>query len=142
MAREEVFDTQQGEGHTYNPYVAQDQGLTYTPPSDPPTLPSDDPQGAEVAAGFAPSMEDANPDAEILPSRVDNKDLDLLDDINLTLRTNSETGHLANIKVQVKDGIVTLLGTVPAEEDIGRVHAIVAELDGVDEVRNHLEVKV
>ena len=138
LANEEHFDTQHSDGHTLNPHLAQEQGLTYTPPTDPPVQASDDPQGAEIAAGFAPSMEDTNPDAEILPATVDNNDLDLLDDIYVALRYNSETAHLNNIKVQVKDGVVNLLGTVSSEEDIVQVYEVVNRLAGVVRIKNNL----
>ncbi len=46
-------DTQHGDGTAYYPLKAQQQGLVYVPPDDPPILPSDDPQGIEIAAGFA-----------------------------------------------------------------------------------------
>jgi hypothetical protein len=142
LAVEELIDTRHGEGHTYNPQQAVEQGLSYTPPSDPPVVPSEgDPQGAEIAAGFAPSMEDANPAAEVLPSRVDNNDLDLEVNTYQALRNNSETAHLTNIKVQVNQGVVSLLGTVFSEDDLPRVYTIVSGLDGVVEVRNHLTVR-
>ncbi len=141
LAVDELVDNQHGEGHTYNPQQAEEQGLTYTPPSDPPVVPSeDDLQGAEIAAGFAPRMEDTDPDAEILPRRVDSNDLNLQENVYVTLRNNSETGHLTNIKIQVDQGVVSLLGTVFSRDDIPRVYAIVSELDGVVEVRNQLTV--
>jgi hypothetical protein len=140
LATEELFKTQQGDGHTYNPFHAQDQGLTYTPPTDPPVLPTDDSQGVEIAAGFALCMENSFPNAECLPPTVDNNDLDLLNDIYLALHYNSETGHLTNVKVQVNEGVVSLLGTVFSEDDIGLVHEIVRGLEGVVGIRNHLQV--
>lgn len=142
LAERHHYDTQRGEGHTHDPFLAQDQGLTYTPPTDPPTLPSEDaPEGIEVATGFAPSMESSDPDVERLPPHVDDSDLDLVDDVYLMLRNNSETGHLTNIKVQVHNGVVNLLGTVPSEDDIARVHAIVSEMDGVNAVQNNLQTR-
>ena len=137
----EPFKTKYDDGHTLNPHVAQDQGLVYTPPTDPPVLPGDAPQGAEVAAGFAMSMEETDPDVEMLPRWVDNNDLDLRDDIYIALRNNSETGHLTNVKVQVEDGVVNLIGTVTSEDDIGMVQDIVQELDGVRGVKNNLQVE-
>ena len=136
----EPFKTNESDGHTLNPYVAQEQGLVYTPPTDPPVLPGDDPQGAEVAAGFATSMEETNPDIERLPDEIDNNDLDLRDDIYIALHNNSETGHLTNVKVQVEDGVVNLVGTVTSEDDIGMVQSIVQELEGVLDVNNNLQV--
>lgn len=140
LADDQVFKTQDSDGHTLNPFVAEDQGLTYTPPTDPPTLASEDPQGAEIAAGFATSMEQTDPDVRDLPPSVDNNDLDLQDDVYLALRNNSETGHLTTVKVQVDEGVVNLIGTVESEDDIARVQTIVAGLEGVREIRNNLLV--
>lgn len=140
LAAEEVYDTQHTDGHTYNPYTAQEQGLVYTPPSDPPVLPSDGPQGAEVAAGFAPSMAESDPDVEVLPSHVDNNDADLAEDVLTALRVNSETSTLDDIHVAVRAGVVRLSGTVSTESDLALAEQIVAYLDGVRTVVNHLEV--
>jgi hypothetical protein len=136
-----MYNTQDSDGHTYDVNQAWDQGLTYTPPTDPPILAGDDPQGAEIAAGFAPSMEASNPDVEDLPWTVDNNDLDLLDDVKLALQINSETGDLTNVRVEVTDGIVNLSGTVQNEQDIWLVEEIVADLPGVVDVNNNLEVE-
>ena len=43
------------DGETDDPYVASQEGLTYIPPTDPPFVPSDDPQGIEIAAGTGAS---------------------------------------------------------------------------------------
>lgn len=140
LADEQHFKTKDSDGHTYNPRQAAAQGLTYTPPTDPPTLPSEeDPQGAAVGAGFAPSMEASDPDVERLPDHLDNNDLDLRDDVYTALRTNGETFHLTQVKVQVDEGVVNLLGTVPTEDDISRVHAVVKTLSGVAAVQNNLQ---
>jgi hypothetical protein len=55
------IDTAHSDGSTDNPMVAQRQGLVYTPPSDPPVLPSADGQNVTVAAGFASSLEETDP---------------------------------------------------------------------------------
>lgn len=142
MATEDIFDTAHSDGHTYNPEIAMEQGLVYTPPTDEPVRPSDDPQGVEIAAGFAPSMEATDPDEEDLPPRVDNNDLELQDDVYLALRNNSETMNLDDVTVRVDDGVVTLLGTVQTEDDIALASSIVTELEGVDEVRNKLTLAI
>jgi hypothetical protein len=143
LASGQSYDTQHGEGHTFNPEEAEEQGLVYTPPTDPPVLPSDDPQGVDIATGYAPSMEDADPDVEDLPPEVDDSDLDLLDAprVEIALRNNSETQHLTKIKVQVSSGVVTLLGSVPGDEDIDLVYAILNDLDGVVEIRDYLSIE-
>ena len=141
LTTDRAFDTQQSEGHTFDPWKAEDQGLTYTPPSDPPVVPSeDDPQGAEIAAGFAPSMEASDADVEDLPERVDNRNLDLEEDIYEALRYNSETRDLRDIRVYVHNGIVSLFGTVPGDEDLAQVYNIVGGLEGV--IRVHDEIQV
>jgi len=137
---ENPIDTQHSDGSTDDPFVAQDQGLVYTPPSDPPVLPSDDPQGAEIAAGFASSMEESNPDVEVLPERVDNQDADLAEDVAVSLQNNSETSHLQDIRILVRNGIVRLRGTVFSEDDLAIVDEQIRDLDGVVDLRNELEV--
>lgn len=139
---EGLIDTQHSDGSTTNPADAEEQGLVYTPPHDPPVIPSDDLQGAEIGAGFASSMEESNPDVEVLPQRVDNNDLDLEEDIATQLRLNSETSHLENVEVQVQDGIVLLQGTVFSDDDIAIVEYLIRDLEGVVDVVNELYVDV
>jgi len=128
-------------GRTFQPRKAVEEGLSYTPPRDPPTVPShDDPQRSEVAAGFAASMEDTDPDVRILPDRVDSGDLEIQEDITLALRYNSETTHLTDVSALVSQGIVRLHGTVPSEDDISQVYDIVSNLEGVVRVISQLEV--
>ena len=141
LSQESRIDTQHTDGSTYDPYEAQDQGLVYTPPTDPPVVPSDDLQGVEVATGFGQSMEESDPDVERLPPRVDNNDWDLVDDIEEVLKYNSETSTLGSLRVRVRDGIVTLTGYVSSEDDIAIVDRVVGDLDGVRRVINRLEVK-
>ncbi len=105
VAQEELIDTQHSDGSTYNPQQAQEQGLVYMPPADPPVLPDEDFQGAEIAAGFAPSMEDVDPSAEVLPIRVENNDLDVQEDIYTVLQTNSETSKLDNPQGALKEAL-------------------------------------
>jgi osmotically-inducible protein OsmY len=141
LAPEQVFDTQHGEGHTYNPQVAAEQGLTYTPPTDPPVVSSlDDPQEAEVAAGFAPSMEEAGPAERDLPPSVAEKDLDLQEYVERSLHYNSETAHLTDVRVAVNSRVVSLRGTVPVQGDIGLAYSVVREVPGVLEVRSYLHI--
>lgn len=137
-----VYKTKHSDGHTNNIHVAWDQGLTYTPPDDPATVPSaDSPWGLELAAGFATSVEEAGIETEDLPENVDDNDLDLLDDIYLALHNNSETAHLTNIKVQVEDGVVNLWGTVTDENDIAVISEILTDLEGVVEIIDNLEIE-
>ena len=141
LTTERAYDTKQTEGHTFDPWKAEDQGLTYTPPSDPPVVPSeDDPQGADVAAGFAPSMEASGADVEDVPERVEDRNLDLEENIYEALRYNSETRHLQDVRVYVHNGIVSLFGSVPSDQDQALVYNVVSGLKGV--VRIHDEIQV
>ncbi len=142
LAQDSWFNTQRGEGHSYDSEEAWQQGLTYTPPHDPPTITSDNPGGLEIGAGFAPSMEETNPDEEKLPARVDNNAFDLQEDVYLALRYNSETMNLADrIKIRVDEGVVTLEGRVESEQDIALIDELITDLEGVAELNNRLEVE-
>jgi osmotically-inducible protein OsmY len=113
--------------------------LVWEPPLDPPVVPSDDLQGAEIAAGFGSSIEDDNWEIANLPERVDDNDADLEEDLRMNLRHNSETTHLEHVRIYVRNGIVYLRGTVPNEEDITIVDEFVRDNDSVMDVRNELE---
>lgn len=135
----DIIDTAHSDGSTNNVQVAMDQGLVYDPPTDPPVVPSDDLQGAEIAAGFASSIED-EPEVEDLPESVDDNDEDIEQDIRRELRYNSETTHLDDVRVYVRDGVAYLRGTVLDEDDISIVEEFVRDLDLVEEIENELEV--
>lgn len=135
----DMIDTADTDGSTQNVQIAMEQGLVYTPPTDPPVIPSDDPQGVEIAAGFASSIED-EVEVENLPDSVNNNDSDAEDDIRSALRYNSETSHLDHIVVHVLDGIAYLRGTVLDEADSSLVEDFVTDLNVVDEVYNEIRI--
>jgi hypothetical protein len=138
----ERFSAQNGIGQTYNAQRAAAQGLSYTPPADPPTiLNEDDPQGVEIAAGFAHCMDDTDPGVRILPERVADSDLGIQRDVFLELRCSGETSHLTNVTALVNRGVVSLFGTVRSEGDIALAYRIVSGLEGVVRVISHLEVE-
>jgi hypothetical protein len=136
----DIIDTAHTDGSTNNVQVAMDQGLVWDPPDDPPVVPSDGLQNVEIAAGFAHSIEDDNWDVEDFPDRVDGNDSDLEEELRLDLRHNSETSHLENVRIYVRNGIVFLRGTVLDDDDIAIVDEFVRDNDDVRDVRNELEV--
>lgn len=144
IAAEYTIKTKYTDGSTWDPSETMsethNQGLVYTPPTDPPVIPSDSLEGVEVAAGFAPSMEESHPDVLDLPDSVDNNDDELADDVREALRLNSETQHLDDIHVFVADGVVTVRGTVETEDDLGRAEAIITDLPGVRDVISEVEL--
>jgi hypothetical protein len=135
----DMIDTAHTDGSTENVQMAMDQGLVYSPPMDPPVIPSDDLQGVEMAAGFASSIEDDELDVDDLPESVDEIDSDVEADIRKALRFNSETTHLDDVRVYVRNGVAYLRGTVIDEDDISLVEEFVRDLDAVDDIRNELE---
>jgi hypothetical protein len=135
----EMIDTNDTDGSTDNVQEAIDQGLVYTPPTDPPVVPSDDLQNVEIAAGFASSIED-EPEVANLPPSVDDNDADAEEDIRKALYYNSETTHLDDVRVYVRNGIAYLRGRVLDEDDIAIVDEFIRDLEVVDDVRNDLVV--
>ncbi len=141
LADEETFDTQHSDGHTWNPQQAWEQGLTYTPPEDPPTLPSDSYEDAEIAAGFSTTMEDSIPDDEDDAFGEPITDAELEERVATALRNNAETMDLTNITVRVRDGVAILLGTVLTDLDEGYVADIVADIPGIEDVESRLDLE-
>jgi hypothetical protein len=138
---ERLYDLEPEDDITTDPLEAAEEGYPYTPPTDPPILPSDDLEGAEIAVGFASSVEESSPDEEILPPRVDRGDLELEQHVYAALRNHAETQNLTGIEVSVCEGIVVIRGVVQSDLDIAVVDDIVNDLDGMIEVRNYLRVE-
>ena len=136
-------DTQHSDGSAYNAYVAQQQGLVYTPPDDPPTLPSDDPQGAEIAAGFGRAVEEAdNPLSEDFPARFAERDEHLAEQIRTALRINGETSNYGTVEVEVAEGIVYLQGEVETLDDVDIILTVVRNVPGVVDIEEELRVEL
>lgn len=134
------IDTAHSDGSTDNPMVAQRQGLVYTPPSDPPVLPSADGQNVTVAAGFASSLEETDPSVVRLPEHVEGGDLTLEQNIGAMLRNSSETANLENISVAVQNGVVLLTGETQTAEEITIVDEMIRDTATVVDVHNRLTV--
>jgi len=135
----DIFDTADTDGSTDNVQLAMDQGLVYTPPTDPPVIPSDGSQGIEMAAGFASSIED-DFETRDLPESLDDEDSDVENELRRALRHNSQTTHMDDVRIYVRDGIAYLRGTVDDDEDSDIVEEFIRDLDVVEDVQNELEV--
>ena len=133
-------DTQHGDGTAYYPRKAQQQGLVYIPPDDPPILPSDDLQGIEIAAGFGKEVMYDDPRAEDTPDRLAGSDWDLQARVETVLRKSSLTNQMNGVKVAVEDGTVYLSGEVETLDDIDVVCSVVQEIDGVADIEEELIV--
>jgi hypothetical protein len=133
-------DTQHGDGTAYYPLKSQQQGLVYDPPDDPPILPSDDPQGIEIATGFAKESQLEDPRSEYVPERLAGGDWDLQGRIKSVLHKSSLTNQMTGIQVQVQDGIAYLSGKVETLDDIDVVCSVVQQIEGVVDVEEELIV--
>lgn len=141
LESDQIYDTQHTDGSTTNPEQAEEQGLVYIPPDDPPVIPSDDWQGVEIAAGFGDSLYGEDPRAEELPAQLWGNDEELEELVMAALKRNSETSTMTDIRVAAQDGVVHLYGVVASDEEAAIVDQLVRDLEEVDEVVNHLDTE-
>jgi hypothetical protein len=129
------------EGETDDPMEAIEEGFTYVPPTDPPTVPSDNYDGAEVASGFGgSSLEepyDANHHDEFAP-----------DDDEMTTRVrealladSSTTAYAHRIAIAVRNNIVTIRGVVDDLTDAENLQAVAGYVAGVEDVVDETTVR-
>jgi hypothetical protein len=125
-------------GETDIAYVASDEGLTYVPPSDPPVVPSDDPQGVEVAAGFGTSGLDDYGDGDTFLSG----ESDLTARIRDAFRADAATTTLADrVIIGTRGSTVVLRGVVESIDDGDSLAGVASRVAGVDEVRDETDVE-
>jgi hypothetical protein len=133
-------DSELREGETDDPIVAIEEGLTYVPPSDPPTVPSDDPQGIDVAAGSGVEGADEPFDDD----HRDGADLDESDmnaRVRAAIRDDAATSQYADrIEIAVLGSTAILRGTVDEIDDGDTLAAVVERVGGIREVRDETEV--
>ncbi len=125
-------------GETDIAYVAVEEGLTYVPPSDPPVVPSDDPQGADVAAGRGLSgVEDFSEGSELLSD-----ESDLTARIREAFLADAATTTLADrVIIGTRGSTVVLRGVVDTIDDGDSLADVASRVAGVDEVRDETEVE-
>lgn len=121
--------------------VAAEEGLTWVPPIDPPVVPSSDPQGAEIAAGFAVSAlsepYDLDHHGEVVPTEDE-----MTDRVREALRADSSTTVYAeSIEIQTEGSTVILRGVVEDLDDDDNLVAVASTVAGVDEVIDELDVE-
>lgn len=126
-------------GETDIPYVAEEEGLTYVPPTDPPVVPSDDPQGVDVAAGTGTSALDDGygAGAEGLPD-----ESDLTNRVREALRADAATSTLADrVVIGTVGSTVVIRGTVDTIDDGDALADVASRVDGVVDVRDETQVE-
>lgn len=135
-----ITDSELREGETDDPIVAIEEGLTYVPPSDPPVIPSDDPEGIAVAAGFSSGSADEPFDLDHRSSdQIDESELNAL--VRDAIRADAATAEYAErVRIAVVGSTVVIRGTVDDIDDGDAIAAVVEQVAGVREVRDETEV--
>ena len=129
------------EGETDDAMEAVEEGMTYIPPVDPPTVPSDDLGGAEVASGLGVSSLDEPYDADhhsdFMPS-----DDEMSARVREAFRADSSTTAYVNrIAIESRGRVVTLRGQVDDLTDGDNLLAVAEYVEGVEEVVDELRVR-
>lgn len=129
----EEVQPESAEGWTTRYDEAVDEGLPYSPPTDPPVIASSD-QGAEVATGFGESPED-EPYRDSAPAG----DARIQAEVRRVLREDSATSKLP-LTVRVEDGTVFLHGFVSDVDDIDMAESVASRVPGVEAVEDRTVV--
>lgn len=129
------------DGETDDVMEAVEEGMTYVPPSDPPTIPSDSYEGAEVASGLGNTSLEAPYDADhhsgFMPS-----DDEMSARVREALRADASTAHMFDgIAVETRGGVVVLRGAVDDLDDSDNAVAVAEHVAGVTEVVDELVVR-
>jgi len=140
MSLDSASDSELRDGETDDPLVAIEEGQTWVPPNDPPTVPSDDPQGIDVAAGTGVEGVDERYDDD--PRSGDDLDeSDLNGRIRKAIRNDAATSVLADrLEIAVVGSTAILRGVVDDVDDGDALAAVIEQVDGIDEVRDETEV--
>jgi hypothetical protein len=129
------------DGETDDPGEAAEEGFTWVPPTDPPTVPGEHGE-PEIAAGFGTTATDEpyDPDHEgELLSPYDDVEARVLE----ALRADAATSPLTDrVTVDAEGGVVTIEGEIDDINDEDEVIAVVERVAGVEEVISRLRLRV
>jgi osmotically-inducible protein OsmY len=118
-----------------------DMDPIFFPPTDPVEHDSDRRnQGMEVRGGWALTSTSEGRKADNDPAQFQRSDYELQEDVIIALRNDASTQDL-DLKVVVHGGIVRLRGTVQSLDDVENAEAVAADVDGILEVREELEIE-
>ena len=122
---------------TSDPMEAVAEATPYFPPTDPVVRPSaDDPESLEVLGGFGATAMDAEEGGASFDARNDD---DISEAVNEALAADALTTDL-NVHAETRDGTVHLRGVVETLDDAEDAEAVAAEVGGVKEVIEELDV--
>ncbi len=138
---ESLTDLELREGETDDPRIAAEEGLTYIPPTDPPIVPSDDLQDAEIASGFGMTSQ-SDPYDESHHDELLYAEDEFSARIRDALRADAQTADFADrIRIETEAGRVILRGTVDTIDDTDNAAAVAEEVEGVTEVIDRMRVR-
>jgi hypothetical protein len=128
---------------TDDAFEAVEEGETYIPPIDPPTVPSADGdyQNAEIAAGFGHSAREStygeDDPASALPA-----DDDFSQRVRDALRADSATtAYASRVRILTRGRTVILRGLVDDLDDSDNLVEVASAVNGVEEVIDELDVR-
>jgi hypothetical protein len=129
------------EGETDDPDVATEEGLTYVPPSDPPTrADEEEPGGIEIAAGAAVSAL-SEPYDEDHESELLSDESDLTARIREALESDAATTDLADrLIIGTRGSTAVVRGIVDDIDDGDNIAAVIERVAGVEEVVDETEL--
>lgn len=139
---EDLAATELRAGETGDAQVAAEEGMTWVPPTDPPVVPDpDDPQGAQVAAGFGETAVDEPFDHDHPSQSIAGED-ELSARVREALRADASTSRYAEtLAIGTRGSTVALRGVVDDVEDSDNVVAVASRVSGIDEVVDELDVR-
>jgi BON domain-containing protein len=126
---------------TDDPMKAVEEGFAYVPPIDPPIVPGEGLQNAEIASGLGVSALDEPYDADHHGSFLSADD-EMSARVREALRTDSSTTQYADrLGITTRDGVVILRGVVDDLLDSDNLQAVAGYVEGVTEVVDELRVR-
>lgn len=140
-ALESLTDTDLRAGETGDPTVAAEEGLTWIAPIDPPVIPSDDPGGLEIAAGFGITGSDGQIDGDHPGELLYDED-EMSARVREALRADAATSRYADeIAIGTIGSTVALRGVVDDIEDTDNLLEVAGRVSGVEDVIDELDVR-
>lgn len=131
------------DGETDDPLEAIQEGLTYVPPIDPPTVPTATGMDGDAmfANGFGVSALDEPYDQDHHTTFMPDDD-EMSTRVREAIRADSSTSMYAEtVRIETRGGVVTLAGMVDDLDDSDNLIAVAEYVQGVDEVVDKLRVK-
>jgi len=122
---------------------AVEEGYTYIPPIDPPTVPSPDGdyQNAVIASGLGVSSRDEPYDTDHHQTFLTADD-EIVARVREAIRADSSTSAYAGrIAIEARRGVVRLRGLVDDMMDSDNLLAVAGDVNGVDEVVDELDIR-